>query len=416
MSFYYLDQNINSVNPPFENFGFNNEKFNFENFESMPPIDKQNSDNLFQCSDNVQITGNAFGSSIPNTTLNNCKSECKTQGSCIGFDFDNTSSSCTLKNTITDLTSTKQNNVMCVKKTASACKVNPQVDPATEAENVISENTEQENKPSPMGPMSPLYPPGVVIPLNTPSPMPGPPSNTNNQNPVNPNSQNPLNPYNPDPSNPYGPNSVNPYRPNSVNPYEPNSVNPYGPTPSPTTKPIPKPVAPTQTSKCKADTIFVDLPCFLNKMDILKNHSDNLMIDLQLLITNLKSCSYVKKINRKKPSSGSNPFKPINGNGTSSESDDDFNFNFGDNQSSESSSATISNSNVPVVMPTQDTIKVYNTQASVLYTNNPTNNANIMLGITEPFESVEQNESSFFATFTFKFIVLLLVLILIMKI
>ena len=68
MSFYYLDQNINSVNSPFENFGFNDKKINFENFESMPPIDKQNSDNSYQCSDNVQITGNVIGSSIPSTT------------------------------------------------------------------------------------------------------------------------------------------------------------------------------------------------------------------------------------------------------------------------------------------------------------------------------------------------------------
>ena len=35
MSFYYLDQNINSVSSPFDNFGFNDKKFSLENFESI---------------------------------------------------------------------------------------------------------------------------------------------------------------------------------------------------------------------------------------------------------------------------------------------------------------------------------------------------------------------------------------------
>ena len=377
MSFYYLDQNINSVNSPFENFGFNDKKFNLENFESMPPVDKENSDGSYQCSDNVQITGNAIGSSIPNTTLSNCKSECKAEGSCVGFDFDNSSSSCTLKNTITDLTSTKQNNVMCVKKTSSACKVTPQVDPAIEAETIINGNSEQETK------SGPKIPPGIIIPPVPPTPMPGPVPTPPTPTPI------------------------------------PAPYNPVLPPVPPVTKPIPKPIAPLKSDTCKADTIFVDLPCFLNKMDVLKNHSDNLMIDLQLLITNLKSCSYVKKLNKKRPSSN-NPLKSINS--TNSDSDDDLtfggNFSFGGSNSSqsESTTSTVSNSNLPVVMPTQDTIKVYNSQASVLYTNNPSNNANVMLGLTEPFESSEQQQSSFYTTFTFKLIVLILVLVLIMKI
>jgi hypothetical protein len=356
MSFYYLDQNINGVNTPFENFGFNDNKFNFENFESMPPIDKQNSDNSYQCSDNVQITGNAIGSSIAGSTLSNCKTECKSEGSCVGFDFDNSSSSCTLKNSITDLSSIKQNNVMCVKKTSSACKVTPQTDPATEAERVMnSENTEQEQRSNPNGPL----PPGVVAPPS--GGMTNPPIQSEK------------------------------------------TTNPLLSTPTPT-KQIPQPTAPEKSGKCKSDTIFIDLPCFLSKMDVLKNHSDNLMIDLQLLITNLKSCGYVKKAAKKK-SPSTNPFKPI------SESDD---ASFSSQQSENSS--TVSNSNVPVIMPSQDTIKVYNSQASVLYTNNPSNNANILLGLTEPFENSEQPQSSFFASFTFKMIVLVLVVLLLMKI
>ena len=47
------------------------------------------------------------------------------------------------------------------------------------------------------------------------------------------------------------------------------------------------------------DGIFVDLNCFMNNINVLKNHSDNMMIDLSLLLSNVKSCSYVKKSSKK---------------------------------------------------------------------------------------------------------------------
>lgn len=342
MSFYYLDQNTNNKSSPFENFGFNDKNFNLENFESMPPIDTKNTDSNYQCSDNVQITGNAIGSSIANSTLAECKTQCKTDSTCVGFDFDNSSSSCTLRNSITDLTSTKQNNVMCVRKTSSACKINPYVNPETEAENIINEQEQEQPKP--------------IIP-GVPTPQPG-----GNTIP---------------------------------------------------TKPIPRPT-PTETivkNSCKPDTIYVDLPCFLNKMDVLKNHSDNLMIDLQLIITNLKSCAYVRKPVKKQ--AVTNPFKPING----GSSDDDWsvsgNFNFSGSASSENASV-ISNPNIPIVPPVQETIKVHNTSASVLYTNNPATNSNVMLGITETFDNSDDS-TSFFNTFTFKIIVLVVIVLILMN-
>lgn len=47
--------------------------------------------------------------------------------------------------------------------------------------------------------------------------------------------------------------------------------------------------------KCEKENIFVDLECFLTNMDNLKNHANNMMIDLGVLISNIKSCSYVAK-------------------------------------------------------------------------------------------------------------------------
>jgi hypothetical protein len=342
MSFYYLDQNTYTDFSTLEN------NYSIENFESMPPIDSVNTDNNYQCSNNVQINGNTIGSTMSNYTLANCKSNCKNDPDCVGFDFDNSNLSCTLKNTITDLTSAKQNNVMCVKKTSSACSVSPQTNPQEAVQKIIGEIEQQ--------------------------------------NIIHHNSQ-----Y----------NSIISGVSNPVIPEFNTHLNQKSLSNMPESQKIIN-----NKQNCKSDTIFVDLPCFLNKMDVLKNHSDNLMIDLQLLITNLKSCSYVKKT--PKTQSSNNPLKPINGNS----SDNEMNLNGLFNVSEQSK--TISNTNIPVPMPTQDTIKVYNSPASVLYTNNPTTNANIMLGITEPFQNNEQ-ETSFFNSFTFKMIVIFLILILIMN-
>jgi len=343
MSFYYLNQNTNNGSSLFENFGFD-KSFNLENFESMPPIDTKNTDSNYQCSDNVQITGNTIGSSFPNSTMTECKSQCKSDNTCVGFDFDNSSSSCTLRNSITDLTSTKQNNVMCVKKTSSACKLPSYVNPEIEAQNIINEQEQSQT--------------GFGSILGVPAPEIG--GNTNS-------------------------------------------------TPQP--KPMPTPVPPEKIIKnsCKPDTIYVDLPCFLNKMNVLQNHSDNLMIDLQLLITNLKGCSYIRKPSRKQKVT--NPFQPIN--------DDSFgdwstSGNFNINGSSSSESSPISSPNVPTIPVVQDTIKVHNTSASVLYANNPATNTNVMLGITETFEGSESN-TSFLNSFTFKVLVLVILLVLLMN-
>jgi hypothetical protein len=362
MSFYYLNQNTTTSDSPFE---YN---FNIENFESMPPIDTINTDGNYQCSDNVQISGNTIGSIIPNSTLYNCKTQCRTDDSCIGFDFDKSNSSCTLRNTITDLTSTKQNNVMCVKKTSSACKVSPQTNPQEAAQQIIGA-IEQENPVIPGVPM-PLPPESTITASSSSS------------------SGSPGSPGSP------GYTGFHSYNRKSL---------PTMPTP---------PETMNNKSSCKSDTIYVDLPCFLNKMDVLKNHSDNLMIDLQLLITNLKSCSYVKKPTKPRTTNTNNPFKPINGDSFDDELDINGNFNI----SGSKTSNTVSNSNIPITMPTQDTIKIYNSPASVLYTNNPNTNANVMLGISEPFQNSEQQSSttstSFFESFTFIVIVIVCIFIL----
>ena len=298
MSFYYLEQPTD---------------YSFENFDNLPTINMGKSDNNFQCSDNVQITGNMINSVVPNSSLDDCKGRCATNNSCIGFDFNQKNSSCSLKNTITDLSKTMQNNVMCVKK-ISKCKTNTKITPTENLSNeTINWNiNSQESETS----------------ANIPQYI--------------------------DPQEQAHEIIANNNQPSSMNIPIPSSMN----TPSSMNNPSNK------------GTIYVDLPCYLNKMDILKNHSDNMMVDLQLLITNLKACSYI----RKPETTNSTQGKIVN------------------------------------ELPTADTIKIYNTPATVLYTNNP----NQLLGVSEPFECMDNNNNSFLKSFIFRVIVLLIILIFIM--
>ena len=41
--------------------------------------------------------------------------------------------------------------------------------------------------------------------------------------------------------------------------------------------------------------IFVNLQCFMKDMQVLQNHSDGIMVELPLLLSHLKSCSFVRK-------------------------------------------------------------------------------------------------------------------------
>ena len=50
-----------------------------------------------------------------------------------------------------------------------------------------------------------------------------------------------------------------------------------------------------QGVKSKNKNIYVDLNCFMKNIDMLKNHSSNTMIDLDVLLGNIKGCSYVNK-------------------------------------------------------------------------------------------------------------------------
>lgn len=145
----------------------------------------------------------------------------------------------------------------------------------------------------------------------------------------------------------------------------------------------------SQTHTHGSSTIFVDLPCYMSKMNNLSAHSDNMMVDLSLLTSNLKSCSYVKKT--PELSSGS-----IFSSSTQNEQGN--------------------------LMPQQDMIKVSNVPAKVLVTSNSPNKAdnNLVVGLTrESFDVVNETLNNitygWWDTFYVKLIVLLLILYVVMN-
>jgi hypothetical protein len=133
----------------------------------------------------------------------------------------------------------------------------------------------------------------------------------------------------------------------------------------------------TSSHSSGSNTIFVDLPCYMSKMNNLSAHSDNMMVDLSLLTSNLKSCSYIKK--------APTPIEQAN------------------------------------LMPQQDMIKVANIPAKVLVTSNSPNKAdnNLVVGLTkETFDMLNDTLNNitygWWETFYVKLIVLLLILYVIM--
>ena len=98
-----------------------------ELFAGIPTTKSNATDFNYQCSDNYAVAGNTYGNLINNSTLDACKSECLNSNSnCIGFNFDTSTNTCTLKQNATSLTNSAPSNTLCIKKSAGNknCKVN----------------------------------------------------------------------------------------------------------------------------------------------------------------------------------------------------------------------------------------------------------------------------------------------------
>jgi len=132
------------------------------------------------------------------------------------------------------------------------------------------------------------------------------------------------------------------------------------------------------------DGVYVDLDCFMNNIDVLKNHTDNMLIDLSLLTSNIKSCSYVKK------NTISNTLPTFNRNNSEAE-------------------RIVNEITSKIEIPQPGVVKLQNLQANVLIsTPNERSPAQYLEIVKEPFES-DSNYNWSYSDF-FKIVLILIIL------
>lgn len=255
MNFYNLNQNTVS------DYDFNPDKSNnviYEPFTSnfIPKTSSGASDDIFQCSDNYSITGKTLSfdkSKNPIQSIDDCKTACLSDRKCIGFNYDNDKNQCVLKQNAKKMSDKSDTNTLCVKKMAGvkkSCKIKKGSDTQ---DNDSSENNSSQDSNLPIKTLPTPFIPSTPSTPSTPSgyildiPKPEIISNI------------PL--------------------------------------------PVQQEIKTENKSTCSQNpnTIYVDLNCFMSNIKVLQNRSDNMMIDLSLLMSNVKSCSYIKKPDSKYP-------------------------------------------------------------------------------------------------------------------
>lgn len=272
-----------------------------EEFANVPMSKSNATDTDFQCSDGYSVKGDNFGKQYSNSNLNECKKKCNDgKNNCIGFNFNTKNNICSLKKNVSSM-DTNQNSTLCIKKSAgnSGCKVNTKnttsepikafndLDSIFNGQNGVSDSTSNSstntsntsNKAKPTKPAKhtkPTKPTNTVKTSNmindmlddSKYPMPIPNSNLN----PNPNSNTQAIPdnQNMEPENNIGSEmGIEMETQIAKNQQQMNINNPPG--------------------------VYVDLDCFMKNINVLQNRTDNMMIDLSLLLSNIKTCSYVKK-------------------------------------------------------------------------------------------------------------------------
>jgi len=463
---------------------------------AVPTTISSATDLNYQCSDNFSVSGNTLGSVMSNSNLNSCKTECMNNGSnCIGFNFDTSTNTCTLKQNASSLNNSSQNNTLCIKKSAGnkGCKVkkNPMKNEAAfnELNSIFKNNSEniQEkisvalNNPSHKT-LSEMIKNYYNMPQSEQTTLTNQLSNATNipSESIRSNMPKLMQFVNSEDS----PNfdiiatikmigaAIQKNMPNehimsspsmstipseseinfadkiklfqNLNPNEQSMLintlsNFSGVAPEIVKSNIPavtssvmstdvlntngiyqqvknlaqntitenRPAYPLAIPKIETltkselysemegknqvgnmgnnpDGVYVDLDCFMNNIDVLKNHTDNMLIDLSLLTSNIKSCSYVKK------NTISNTLPTFNRNNSEAE-------------------RIVNEITSKIEIPQPGVVKLQNLQANVLIsTPNERSPAQYLEIVKEPFES-DSNYNWSYSDF-FKIVLILIIL------
>ena len=387
MNFYSLDGSKVDSNNLFENKqiyerfdntnNFSSSLDNFidenEEFASVPTTKSSATDNNYQCSDGYGVKGTTLGNDYKNINLIDCKKMCESAGNdCIGFNFDTAKNICTLKKDASSLMDSQASSTLCIKKSAgnANCKINTKNsnNDHTKAFNeldLIFNNQSHNNIPTGNLPTGNL-PTGNLPTGNLPTgnlPTGNLPTN------VVPTSKYPLE----IPSVNVNPNQNSNQMATSSETTLNKTLNDENKTSNNENKP---------NMGNNSSGVYVDLDCFMKNISVLQNHTDNMMIDLSLLLSNLKTCSYVKKTSTEK-------------NVTSGKMD---------------TNQLINQVTSKINIPEPDVVKLKNIKADVLVTSDGTNSQ--MLEITkEPFSSSSEEKSNSWVFKDFMLIIILIILL-----
>ena len=351
-----------------------------EEFASVPTTKSNATDNNFQCSDGYNVKGTTLNKDYNNVSLADCKNMCETSGTdCIGFNYDNSKKVCTLKKDASSLMNANSSSTLCIKKSAgnAGCKIDNTIKAFNELDSIFNNQTNNMptgNMPTgnmPIGNMPTDNMPTGNMPIgnmptgNMPTGnMPTGNMPTGNMPTGNmPNSMNTSNKYpmeipsitvNKDIKEETETNSNS-----STNENKPNmGNNPPG--------------------------VYVDLDCFMKNINVLQNHTDNMMIDLSLLLSNIKTCSYVKK------TSSDSKVSPSKMNTTQ----------------------LIDQITSKINIPEPDVVKLKNIKADILVTEPNSNSPSQLLEVSkEPFESNTQAKTSKSYNWSYQDLMMVVILI-----
>lgn len=403
-----------------------------EEFVSVPTTKSSATDNNYQCSDGYNVKGTTLGNDFMNSNFVDCKKMCESAGTaCIGFNFDTSKNICTLKKDASSLMDSQQSSTLCIKK--SSGNTNSKVGDNKAFNQLDSIFNNQTQNQLPTNTMSP----GTVPPVSntygisaTGSTVSASNLNTQDINSINfgtssisPNSfsTSGISPNNTTipgfstsgissvsimvpGANTYGTPSTNPVAsgPNtsvnlptntvskSIYPLEIPSINvntksndsvPLSETKSANTSTNPN--MPNMGNNSSG--VYVDLDCFMKNINMLQNHTDNMMIDLSLLLSNIKTCSYIKKT-----SSSSSVSK-----GSSNKMD---------------TTQLINQISSKINIPEPDVVKLKNIKADILVSDN----SQILEVTKEPFSSNTEVKSNEWTLKDFVLVVILIVLLLLL--
>ncbi len=273
MNFYSVDGSSYD-NQVYQNFN----NMSIETFENTEYNNSSFSDEQYQCSDKFGINGESI-ISVQDISVDACKKSCVHDINCMGFDYDNDKKSCNLYKSVTSLDKSNSNGFFCVRKDGKPCNdlnIVEQMEKKSEDkvnksvyENMLNKYSEKLDSLRTLAEQNEFLTSRFSELENGLRNLDG----RFSENKIlskevfeNRNLANII---------------------KSENDNLKSEINNFGIKERELKEKLEK--------KCDKENIFVDLECFLTNMDNLKNHANNMMIDLGVLISNIKSCSYVAK-------------------------------------------------------------------------------------------------------------------------